>query len=88
MKVLNYMEEMVSDELEKLLAEKIGNACQCQRCKLDVMSWALNRLPPQYVVSEKGRIYTKLNELRIQFRVDVIRELTKAIFYVSKNPHH
>lgn len=88
MQVLNYMEGIVSAELDKLFAQDIKDACKCQRCKSDMMCWALNRLPPKYVVSEKGRIYTKLNEQHIQFHVDVIRELTKAILYVSKNPQH
>ncbi|OGX24399.1 MAG: hypothetical protein A3J51_00570 [Omnitrophica WOR_2 bacterium RIFCSPHIGHO2_02_FULL_45_21] len=83
----NYMEYIVTDELEKLLpsAEAL---CKCQKCKLDITVWVLNRLPPKYVVSEKGRMYTKLGEQNMQFRVDVIRELTKAILYVSKNPRH
>lgn len=87
LKVYNYMEYIVSDELEKLLASTEA-LCKCQKCKLDITAWALNRLPPKYIVSEKGRIYTKLDEQNMQFRVDVIRELTKAILYVSKNPHH
>ncbi|MDD5668886.1 MAG: late competence development ComFB family protein [Candidatus Omnitrophica bacterium] len=50
--------------------------------------WALNRLPPNYVVTEKGRLYTKLSEQGIQFKADVVKELTKAIQRVSKNPMH
>lgn len=83
----NYMEYIVADELEKLLASA-ESLCKCQKCKLDITVWVLNRLPPKYVVSERGRIYTKLGEQNMQFRVDVIRELTKAILYVSKNPRH
>lgn len=86
-KIYNYMEFIVSDELEKLLIS-IEDICKCQKCKLDINAFALNRLPPKYIVSEKGRIYTKLDEQNVQFRVDVIREITKAILYVSKNPKH
>jgi competence protein ComFB len=85
--VYNYMEYIVADELEKLLAST-EDICKCQKCKLDITAWALNRLPPKYIVSEKGRVYTKLGEQDMQFRVDIIRELTKAILYVSKNQRH
>ena len=87
LKVYNYMEYIVSEELEKLLPSTEA-LCKCQKCKLDITAWALNRLPPKYIVSEKGRVYTKLGEQNMQFRVDVTRELTKAILYVGKNPRH
>ncbi len=87
MKVYNYMEDIVRDEIEKLLTDT-KDICQCQKCKLDMAAWALNRLPPQYIVTDKGRIYTKLNEQNVQFHVDVIREVTRAILNVGKNPQH
>lgn len=87
MKVYNYMEDIVSDELEKLLGSA-GDICKCQKCKLDMAAWALNRLPPQYIVTEKGRVFTKLNEQNIQFQVDIMREVTKAILNISRNPKH
>jgi len=87
MKVYNFMEDIVKDELDKLLAEK-ENICKCAKCKLDMMAWALNRLPPKYVVSDRGRIFTRLQGVEIQFRADVIIELTKAISLISKKPQH
>jgi len=87
MEVRNYMEHMVEDELDMLFSET-DDVCKCQKCKYDIMVWALNRLPPKYVITEKGRLYTKLKEQEIQFRADVVREITKAILYVSKNPRH
>jgi competence protein ComFB len=87
MKIRNYMEDMVSDKLEEMLADR-PDMCKCQKCRLDVMVWALNHLPPKYVITEKGRLYTKLTEQEIQFRADVVKELTRAILRVSKNPNH
>jgi competence protein ComFB len=55
---------------------------------MDIMVFALNRLPPKYVITDRGRLYTKLTEQEMQFRADVIKELTKAIMKVSKNPQH
>jgi competence protein ComFB len=87
MQVHNFTEDMVEDELDRLLDET-DDICKCQKCRLDIMVWALNRLPPKYVITDKGRMYTKLAEQDIQFRADVIRELTKAMLYISKNPRH
>ncbi len=87
MKVYNYMEDIVKDTLEDLVSKK-GDICKCGKCKLDMMARALNRLPPKYIVSDKGRIFTKLQEVEVQFRADVARELTKAISHITKNPQH
>ena len=87
MKVYNHMEDVVKDTLEDLLSKK-EDICKCEKCKFDIMAWALNRLPPKYIVSDRGRIFTKLQEVEVQFRADVVRELTKAISHISKNPQH
>ncbi len=87
MGILNYMEAVVKDELERLLSER-DDLCKCYKCKLDITIAALNKLPPKYVITEKGRLYTKLKEQEAQFKADVFKELTKAIMLVSKNPKH
>ncbi len=87
MKMSNYMEDIVTEELERLLSKK-DDICKCYKCKLDMMVLALNRLPPKYVITERGRIYTRLKETETQFKADVVRELTKAIMQVSSNPQH
>ena len=87
MEVYNYMEYIVQDALEDSLKNK-NDICKCQKCRSDMQACALNKLPAKYVVSEKGRVFTKLQEVEIQFRADVLREVTKAIAQVSKNPTH
>lgn len=64
------------------------NAYKCDKCIDDIKAIALNNLEPIYVVSEKGNMYAKSNELNVQFRTDVIKELTEAIEIVSQNPRH
>ncbi|HRZ14289.1 MAG TPA: late competence development ComFB family protein [Candidatus Omnitrophota bacterium] len=88
MRMHNYMEEVVADELEILLRDKRETFCDCQKCKFDIMVWALNRLPPQYVITDRGRLFTKLSEQETQFKADVVKVLTKAIVHVCKNPNH
>lgn len=87
MKIQNYMEEVVQDELETLLSER-ADVCKCQKCRYDMMVFALNRLPPKYVITDRGRLYTKLKEQELQFKTDVVKELTKAISVITKNPTH
>ena len=87
MDIYNYMEDIVHDSLDGLLADR-QDVCKCEKCRLDMSAWALNRLPPKYVVSNKGRVFTRLQEVQVQFKADVIRELLAAISNVSKNPQH
>lgn len=83
----NYMEIVVDDTLKEMLKTK-DLKCDCDRCILDIKAMTLNNLKPTYIVSEKGILYTKLNEFNSQFRTDVIRELMKAIGIVEENPNH
>jgi competence protein ComFB len=52
------------------------------------MALVLNKLPSKYVVTLKGRVYTKLSELELQRKADIVKELTKAIEIVKNNPQH
>lgn len=82
----NYMEEIVLSTIDDIL--KDINMCKCSRCKLDIAAKALNDLPPQYIVTQKGEIYSKINNLKTQFEVDVISAITKAAILVKRNPSH
>lgn len=82
----NYMEEIVFDMLDDILRDM--NVCTCDRCRVDVAAKALNDLPPQYVVTRKGEVFSKINNLRAQFEVDVISAITKAGILVKRNPNH
>jgi competence protein ComFB len=81
------MEDIVLDALEELLSER-NDICKCEKCKFDITAITLNRLPSKYVVTPRGRVYTKLSELELQKRTDIIKELTKAIEIVKNNPQH
>ncbi len=83
----NYMEIVVHDMLPSIL-EREELECQCEICIEDIKAIALNNLKPMYVVTEKGILYSKLNEFSAQFKTDVIRKITIAIEKVRKNPRH
>ncbi|RJP33140.1 MAG: competence protein ComFB [Actinobacteria bacterium] len=81
------MEEVVNRTLEEILSPR-DDVCKCERCKLDIMALALNHLPPKYVVTDMGYIYTKVNELESQFKADVTVAVTNALKIIRKNPRH
>lgn len=71
--------EMVKDSL---------NCCQCEICKTDVIAYALNHLPPKYVVSPQGELYTKASMLGSQYKITVISALAEAARVVRERPKH
>ena len=85
--LVNYMEDAVQSVLEEMLqGEAYRDAGVDDKLKLDAMAYTLNRLPPKYVVSERGHLYTRVQELRHQFRTDILVELTKALQHVIAHP--
>ena len=87
MQLANFMEEIVEKTLVELLQDQAYRSLNLdEKAKLDILAYALNQLPPRYAVTEKGLLYTRLNELKQQFTTDIIVELTKAIKLVQANP--
>ncbi|MFH2146129.1 MAG: late competence development ComFB family protein [Candidatus Omnitrophota bacterium] len=87
MEIKNYMEFVVQEAVERIL-EGRKDLCGCGQCKMDIMALVLNRVPPRYIVTNKGRIMTKISETEIQFQVDVIREIVVAVEIVRMKPRH
>jgi len=83
----NYMEEAVDRTMDEILSHR-DDVCKCERCKLDIKALALNHLPPRYVVTDKGYIYTKVNELESQFKADITVAVTNAMKIIRLNPRH
>lgn len=84
--IKNYMEDLVQDRMPKVLGQL--EICQCERCLKDILANVLNKLPPKYVVTRKGQLYTKINTLQHQFDVDIISAIARAAEVVSANPRH
>lgn len=82
----NIMEEYVTLTLDEMLGYLDG--CKCERCKLDMISYALNRLEPKYVVTPQGEMMARLCEFDNQFKTSVMSKLIQAHELISKNPRH
>lgn len=87
MELKNYMETVVLNKLDKVLASYPGY-CTCEKCKRDVAMLTLNHLSPKYVSSRKGDIYARVDEMELQYEVAVIQEIAKAIEIVHEYPRH
>lgn len=83
----NYMEIVVDDVLSDIL-RKQDLECECEVCINDIKAITLNNLRPMYVSTNKGILYSKLNEFSLQSKADVINEITMAIEKVKGNPRH
>jgi len=84
----NFTEVIVDEIIEDLFKVPSLGVCKCEKCTLDIKAIALNRLPPKYVVTEKGELYAKLDTFRNQIRVDVLKAVIEAVEIVKKNPSH
>ncbi|MCL2703508.1 MAG: late competence development ComFB family protein [Defluviitaleaceae bacterium] len=84
MHVRNYMETIVFDMIDTVL--KNFDCCTCEKCRNDIAAYALNNLPPKYIVSNE--VYSKLSTLHQQFGVDVMSKLAVGVKLIKDNPRH
>lgn len=82
----NIMEEYVILTLDEILDSLDG--CKCERCRLDIASYALNRLPARYVATTQGELMSRLCEFDTQFKATIVSEVTRAHEVIKKHPHH
>ena len=83
----NYMEDVVERNIDAIMA-KFPNCCKCEECRKDIAALALNNLPPRYISSFKGDIFTRINEMEVQYLVEVIQQIAQAIKVVTEHPRH
>lgn len=86
LKLKNYMEDCVQDMLPAVVRNM--DICKCEKCCLDILAYALNHLPPKYVATRTGHLYTKLDAMHNQFDADIVTALTTGAKIVGSNPRH
>ncbi len=87
MEMQNYMEILMWQRLDDILDAHPG-ICRCEKCRYDIAALAMNFLPPRYVVTDRGQIYTKIKALEQQFTIDIVSAITHAVKVVSSTPQH
>ncbi len=85
-KLKNLMESLVLMKLDEVI-DKL-DCCKCDKCRMDIASYALNRLPPKYVATVEGEVYTKFDTLSMQYETDMLNALFQGAKAVAKKPHH
>lgn len=83
------MKNVVEDFVRSLYDElkpTVPDAHECPVCHEDVLVFALNRLPPQYVSTAKGEVISRLEIQVGQSRTDVTVALMEAFRFVNANP--
>ena len=87
MPILNVMEQLVDAKVSELLPK--SDCCKCAKCTDDIKAIALNRLPPKYVSSDAGELYTRVSSsMEKQNSLDINFAVYSAIEFVSTHPHH
>ncbi|MDE6017033.1 MAG: late competence development ComFB family protein [Acetatifactor sp.] len=83
--LINLMEETVLNKIDQLWENT--NYCKCDSCRMDVAAYALNRLPPQYVQSLKGKVLYQFASSQTQQDIEVTVAVSTGIEIVGKSPH-
>lgn len=83
----NVVEDIVKEYLD-LVLDRNADACRCKKCRADMVAYALNRLKPRYVVSEKGAVLARTQSLDSDFQTEILVVLTAAVKQVAAHPRH
>ena len=83
----NITEEDVEEQLNRLLPT-MPNVCSCNQCRLDMATYALNRLKPNYIRSDKGALFHKVNTSSQQSKTEILETVVNAINTISSHPNH
>ena len=83
----NIMEDDVEYQLNQLL-HTMPNICSCDTCRLDMATYALNRLKPNYVRTDTGALYHKLYTSSTQAKTEILTVVLTAINTIGAHPHH
>lgn len=83
----NTTEEDVEQLLNEILPT-MTHICSCNICRLDMATYALNRLKPNYVRSDKGALFHKVNVLSQQAKTEILATVVNAINIIGEHPNH
>ena len=83
---VNVAEEIVRSKVPSMMMDY--DMCTCERCTNDVVALTLNRIPPKYVVTMKGKLYARINACLPQYQTDMIAAITASCRTVKNNSRH
>lgn len=83
---INVMQILVEEKADEYM--KMFGICCCDKCRVDVRAYALNHLPPKYVVLSQNERVPRLTVYESRFASDVTAQLIQACKKVMLTPHH
>lgn len=83
----NVTEDLVDLHLDNCL-KSASEMCVCDTCRMDVRCYALNHLPPHYVVTAAGNAYVQAEAMSTQSEADIISAIMHGVNVVRRNPRH
>ncbi len=81
----NRVEDHVREAYTKIVGH-FPEFCGCELCRIDVLVYALNRLPPRYVIGREGTIVTDVNLDKDQSRASIDVAVMEGIRKVNLAP--
>lgn len=84
---------MYKNEMEQIVEKKLDeiyntlDCCQCDKCRDDIVAYALNKLPTKYRVALKGE-KPKTFILNPQLDAEIEDAIISGIMIVKTNPRH
>jgi competence protein ComFB len=86
--IVNSMEK-ACEQIIRDMTKHMDGVCTCDVCFENMMCIALNKLPPKYVSSQKGEIFTKIDQQMIaQNKMDIEVAVITAIDFVKEHLRH
>lgn len=88
------MDIVLKNLTENIVLKKIDDlidtlhCCKCEQCRLDIASYALNRLPAKYIATTQGELLSKLHALETQFDTTVTTVIVQGSMLVNMYPRH
>lgn len=86
MELENYTETLVDEAIgdymnkQKEIAEGLTDAEL-----IEIKAFSLNQLQPHYITSQKGYAYTKLEEIDIQLKTNILKTVIMAVEKIINN---
>lgn len=80
---VNAMEEYVLRHVDAVM--KRFRLCKCDKCRCDVVAYALNNLSPVYVDASTESVISAIKDIP---QSTVLNMLVKAALHVRSNPNH
>ena len=84
--VRNIMEEIVYEKMDEIV-NSLG-CCTCEKCQADIAAYVLNHVAPRYVASEKGELFSKVQEMTQNNETEIVMKIVSAAEIIKGSPRH